>query len=251
LLPVTGRQTDGGTILVAEDNPLNQTLIAEQLETIGWKSIVVDDGQQALIALEHSDFDLVLTHIHMPVMDGYELLAAIEAKRPALPVLAFSAVTPSGQAIDWEARGFAGYVAKPASLNELERALRAVRPHAPSDAHTPVPPSDDRGAVVMPDTERERYRALLREHLRTDEPELAGILLRRDIPALGQWAHRSAGALLIVGADDIVKLCRAVGRLCEDDSEWTSGLHAEATTLLDAVRGYRAGSGRPEVTEAS
>lgn len=229
---------------------MNQTLIAEQLDALGWESIVVDNGQQALMALEHSDVELVLTDIYMPVMDGYELLAAIRDKRPTLPVLAFGAVTPSGQSVDWHAQGFAGHIAKPTSLTALGHALRAVRPHTPIDAQIPEPSSDNGRASVIPVAERERYRALLCKHLLTDEPELAGVLFRRDVPALRQWAHRSAGVFLIVGASDIVKLCRRVEGLCEDSTEWSPDLDAEATSQLDTVCGYRAGAEEPEDTEA-
>jgi len=227
-----------GTILVAEDNPLNQTLIAEQLETLGWEPIVVADGRQALAVLENSDIDLVLTDIHMPVMDGYELLAAIKAMNPTLPVLAFSAVTQTGQAADWHARGFSGHVAKPASLNDLKHALKAVSRPLAADASVPSGAAADSQGTTMPTAERERYQALLHKHLQTDEPELASILVRRDTAALRHWAHRSAGAFLIVGASDIVGLCRTIEHHCEASSEWSPGLNAEAVALHAAVREY-------------
>ncbi|GJG97327.1 response regulator [Cupriavidus pauculus] len=80
-------------ILVAEGNAPNQTLIAEQLCMLGWDPLVVGDGRLALAAYEHGDFDTVLTDVHMPLIDGYELLVAIRAIDPDIPVLAISAVT--------------------------------------------------------------------------------------------------------------------------------------------------------------
>jgi len=227
-----------GTILVAEDNSLNQTLIAEQLETLGWEPIVVADGRQALTVLDNSDIDVVLTDVHMPVMDGYELLAAIKALKPTLPVLAFSAVTQTAQTADWQARGFSGHVAKPASLNDLKHALKAVSPPLPADGRVLSDTAADNHDIAMPTGERERYQTLLQKHLQTDEPELASILLRRDTAALRHWAHRSAGAFLIVSANDIVRRCRTIERLCEESSEWSSSLDAEAVALHAAVREY-------------
>jgi len=224
-------------ILVAEDNVLNQTLIAEQLNTLGWEPVVVGDGRLALSSLEHGEFDVVLTDLHMPVMDGYQLLAAIRATAPNLPVLAFSAVTHSMQADEWKSSGFSGYVAKPASLKSLAQALAAI-PLA--DAAVQQPPDDRKPeASPIPASEMARYRGLLREHLDADGPELAGILVRHDPAALRQWAHRSAGAFAIVNAQDIVALCRRVEALCDGASAWTEAIGATATALQDAVTAFR------------
>ncbi|GAA7756044.1 hybrid sensor histidine kinase/response regulator [Cupriavidus sp. SHE] len=240
-----------GTVLVAEDNPLNRMLIAEQLETIGWASIVVNDGRQALAVLDQRVVDIVLTDIQMPVMNGYELLSAIKAKRPPLPVFAFSAVTHTGQASDWQARGFDGYIAKPVSLAELEHALHGVSSQPAVDATRSTPASTGSPADIVAAADRERYLALLREHLQTDEPKLAGILLSRNTQALGQWAHRCAGAFLIVGATTIVKLCRAVERLCDDGNGWSPPLETEARALQAAVHDFRASPDQPEETSTT
>lgn len=98
-LPGPARPTP--TILVAEDNPLNQTLIPEQLQTLGCQPIVVGNGKQALAVLETTRVDAVLTDIHMPVMDGHQFLAAVRAQHRGVPVLAFSALTRSESSGDW------------------------------------------------------------------------------------------------------------------------------------------------------
>ena len=56
----------GLAILVAEDNPLNQSLIVEQLKALGCEPILAGDGRQALAVLEETEVDVVLTDIHMP-----------------------------------------------------------------------------------------------------------------------------------------------------------------------------------------
>lgn len=228
-------------ILVAEDNALNQTLIAEQLVALGWDPVVVGDGRQALSAFEHGDFDAVLTDIHMPVMDGYELLAAIRALDASVPVLAFSAVTRTDQASEWEGRGFSGHVAKPASLKVLEQALQAIAQTAaaePADACDDLPAIDREDNPPIPPSEIARYKSLLLEHLRTDGPELAAILLRHDSASLRHWAHRSAGAFLVVDARDMVRSCRQVESLCDQANHWTPEIAAAGSALLAAVQAY-------------
>ena len=231
----------GRTILVVEDNALNQTLVAEQLQTLGWHPVVVGDGRQALAMLEQmpAEPDLVLTDIHMPVMDGYALLEALQRTRPALPVLAFSAVTQTGQAVDWETLGFAGHIGKPASLRELEQVLRTVAtPPTPAPAASPAPP-------VLPAADIARYQSLLREHLQTDLPDLTRIIAARDPKALRHWAHRSAGAFQIVQAYDIVSLCRGVEHLCDAAAAWTPEMAGLADQLHAVVQHYAEGDTAP------
>lgn len=223
--------TKRGTILVAEDNALNQTLVAEQLDALGWRAIVVGDGQQALSILERGGIDMVLTDIHMPTMDGYDLLDAIRARHPDMPVLAFSAVTHGGQAGDWRSRGFTAHVPKPASLKLLDLALRAIPPRGESGKPCP-------GNSILPAADLPRYRAMLREHLREDAPRLADIVQRHDGAELAQWAHRSAGAFQIVNASEIVQLCSDIEARCLSEPEWTPDMALAAERLLTAIQQF-------------
>lgn len=228
----------GLRILVAEDNPLNQVLIGEQLKTLGCVATVVGDGRQALGVLEHDTFDLVLTDIHMPISDGYALLAALQSSQPELPVFAFSAITHAGQTEDWHARGFAGYIAKPASLDEIEAALRrsprrnaAPRPETPAENGNNETPSTRLTALT-------HYDAILRTQLDTDFPQLEDILQQQDTEALFHWAHRAAGAFRIVRQMPLVSLCREIESLCRETTNWTDDIATRGRALQAAVREY-------------
>ena len=63
----------GRLILIAEDNATNQKVIVQQLALLGFAADVADDGGQALARWECDDYALLLTDLHMPEMDGYEL----------------------------------------------------------------------------------------------------------------------------------------------------------------------------------
>jgi two-component system capsular synthesis sensor histidine kinase RcsC len=211
----------GLDILVAEDNPLNQTVIGEQLRALGCRPIITDNGKQALAVAESTHVDAVLTDIHMPLMNGYALLDALRALHPDLPVLAFSALAQQEQAEDWQQRGFSGYITKPASLRELGDALQALRElHARklSDACA----------------DQERYTRLLREQLQTDLPELAQILAARDLHALQAWTHRAASGFRIVLQTALHARCRAVEQLCLGSRHWSPAI-AEAGEALQAL----------------
>ncbi|CAG2152338.1 Sensor histidine kinase RcsC [Cupriavidus yeoncheonensis] len=213
--------TAGPAILVAEDNPLNQTLIGEQLRALGCRPIITDNGKQALAVAESTHVDAVLTDIHMPLMNGYALLDALRALHPDLPVLAFSALAQQEQADDWQQRGFSGYITKPASLRELGDALQALRGKHACKRQTAC-------------ADRERYTRLLREQLQADLPRLAQILAARDTRALQAWAHRAASGFGIVRQRTLHAHCREVERLCLGSPHWSPAI-AEAGEALQAL----------------
>jgi signal transduction histidine kinase/CheY-like chemotaxis protein len=223
------------TILVAEDNPLNQALITEQLQALGCEPIIAGNGKQALAVLETTRVDAVLTDLQMPGMDGQALLRAIRAQHPGLPVLAFSAHACSDPVEDWRLRGFSGYIAKPASLQDLEACLRDL-PRSRDDAV----PSENDGvlAATAEARDRRRYEDMLRQQLRQDLPALAHILARQDLPALQHWAHAVAGAFMIVRRRSIVRACQALEARCSAGQAWTPATAAAAEALHKRLQRY-------------
>ena len=77
-----GAPSTGLRILLAEDQPLNQKVAVAMLRRMGHEPMVVGDGREALEAWLSEPFDLILMDIQMPVMDGFEALAAIRAREP-------------------------------------------------------------------------------------------------------------------------------------------------------------------------
>jgi len=82
------------TILVVDDDALNQTIARDYLETAGYRAHCADDGEQALALLKRCPVDLVLLDITMPRMDGFETLKAIRGlkNQPDVPVVFFTAM---------------------------------------------------------------------------------------------------------------------------------------------------------------
>lgn len=255
--PEANPALQGLTVLVAEDNPLIQTLIVEQLDALGCLPTIAGDGRQALAAFEQGHFEVVLTDIHMPVMDGYTLLAELRKAHADLPVLAFSAVTDNQQQEGWRERGFTGYVAKPASLGELEAALLAVTSAEPASATaatrapalttatqtaaatpaaTPAAPFATTDPVnTLSADDKSRYTAMLKEHLQNDLPKLLAIVEQEDREALGGWAHSAAGGFLVVQEQRFAQQCRELQRLCENGEPWTTELDERAISLHEAI----------------
>jgi PAS domain S-box-containing protein len=110
-------------ILLVEDNRINQFLAARLLQRRGHLVTVVNDGEQALRAIEENDFDLVLMDVQMPVMDGYEATARIRARESLsghyVPILAMTAHAMKGDRERCLDAGMDAYVSKPIEESHL------------------------------------------------------------------------------------------------------------------------------------
>lgn len=124
------------TVLVVEDNRINQTLAMRFLEKQGCKVTVVANGRDAVeLCLDGDRFDLVFMDCHMPEMDGYEATRAIRARekgraRSAMRIIAMTANAMQGDREACLAAGMDDYISKPLSVEGLkallDRNLRAV-----------------------------------------------------------------------------------------------------------------------------
>jgi len=119
----------GARILVAEDNAVNQHVAKGMLEWLGHRVDIVENGREALAALELADYDLVLMDVHMPVMDGYEAARCIRARdgsscrNAAVPVIALTANALSGDREACLVAGMTDYLSKPITRESLAEVL--------------------------------------------------------------------------------------------------------------------------------
>jgi signal transduction histidine kinase/CheY-like chemotaxis protein/HPt (histidine-containing phosphotransfer) domain-containing protein len=113
-------------ILVAEDNEINQKVIRQQLHLLGYAADVATTGKEALQLWQGGHYALLLTDLHMPEMDGYDLALQIRASergRNRMPIIALTANALPGEAERCRAIGMDDYLTKPASLAALAAAL--------------------------------------------------------------------------------------------------------------------------------
>lgn len=136
----------GRLILVAEDNETNQKVIQHQLALLGFAADVAADGRQALECWQNGDYALVLSDLHMPNMDGYELTRTIRTEEKAsrhIPIVALTANALKNEAEHCRAIGMDDYLSKPVQLVQLEAMLKKWLPTvAKSDPALPVIPVD-------------------------------------------------------------------------------------------------------------
>ncbi|TWT34169.1 response regulator [Blastopirellula retiformator] len=132
-------------ILIAEDSAANRKLMRGMLRSFSDQLVFVENGQQALDAVQSQTFDLALMDIQMPVMDGLAATAAIRdlhqsRGEPHLPIIALTAHAMTGDRQRCLDGGMDGYVSKPVRPDALRIEMRKVAPAAPPSAFHQLAP---------------------------------------------------------------------------------------------------------------
>lgn len=217
-------------VLVAEDNDINRQVITAQLAQLGITAEVAENGEVALARWRQGDFQLLLTDLQMPTMDGYALAVRVRAEErsPArIPIVALTANTSDAEAARCTAAGMDEYLTKPIRLDALEAMLARVLSHGDCSAArasrpavtASVPPS--RQPSVRPPVDAEVLAVLFGDDpAQVDmlfkqiaaEAEAALVALTSAVLAGGSGAaagiaHRLKAAARSVGARRLGNLC--------------------------------------------
>lgn len=115
----------GLTILVAEDNSINQTVLESMLESYDVKLIMVGNGQDCVDYLKENSPDLILMDIQMPGMDGITATKQIRAlpHKKKIPIIAMTANVMKEEVESYYAVGMDGYIGKPFEQEQLHELL--------------------------------------------------------------------------------------------------------------------------------
>jgi CheY-like chemotaxis protein len=128
-------------ILIVEDNPVNQKLIAFLLARAGYTYEVAENGAVALERLGQEDFKLVLMDMMMPVMNGYDATKAMRQhpRYKSIPVIALTANAMRGEDERCRAVGCDEYLAKPYSKNQILSVISTLLNRSERRSATPLP----------------------------------------------------------------------------------------------------------------
>ena len=113
-------------ILLVEDEAFN-LMVLEEMIKIFYPQAIIDSACNGVIAyeiLKENSFDLILSDVNMPVMDGYALVQKIkEELKLSTPTVAVTAFAVQGDKEKLLLAGFDSYISKPIDMNELEKVL--------------------------------------------------------------------------------------------------------------------------------
>ncbi|MEO8005307.1 MAG: response regulator [Betaproteobacteria bacterium] len=139
----TGLPSIQAHVLLVEDNMVNLLVASEMLATLGCQVEVANNGREALSALGHGRFDIVLMDCQMPEMDGYQATREWRSKEPAgerLPIVALTANALDSDRDRCLAAGMDGYLSKPFRREQLAESLMRHLRHDTRAIAVPAPP---------------------------------------------------------------------------------------------------------------
>ena len=206
----------GLRVLVAEDNPINRGILSEQLQALGVHVTTAETGEHALQAWAPKLFDLVITDLNMPVMDGYELARALRQRDADLPIVAVTANAMREEGERCLAAGMNTWLVKPMNLKVLRETLaRYCPPEAPRQQEPcSALPGDLEGWIPL----SVPMQQLLIDTLQVDLDNAQIALDSEDTSGLVTLLHRLNGSFASVRA-------RALSESC---NEWEVALSTEA-----------------------
>jgi PAS domain S-box-containing protein len=251
-------QRERSLILFVDDHPTNRLVVTRQLALAGYLCDTAEDGEQGLAQWRSGQYALVLSDVHMPVMDGYEMARALRGEErqrglPRTPLVALTAAALKGEAERCLASGMDDYLAKPVSIPELAACLRKWLPHtippesgdAASAPTLPLPqvaaPPQPLDASVLDQLtggDPREARLLLDDFLASTERDLAALRQARehgDVAQLAREAHKIKGAARLVGASELAHAASEL-ELAAKASDWPQLLPLGADVQTAAQR---------------
>jgi CheY-like chemotaxis protein len=244
-----------GRILLVEDNPTNQKVAQAMLQKLGWRADVAADGLEAVRAVKHMAYDLVLMDCQMPEMDGFaatrgirELEAGssrhpdasasgLEHRASRLPIIAMTANSMQGDRARCLEAGMDDYISKPVQPEELGEKInrwlsgpgsdRIIVDPAAGEAAPAGNPRADTAEVFSPSELLDRLMGdtelahVIIEGFLGDIPgqiaKLKGFVQSGDREAATRQAHTIKGASANIGAAALRQAASELEEMGRDD----------------------------------
>ena len=247
------------SILVAEDNVVNQRLATGVLTKLGHKVTLAATGKEALQQFQESTFDVILMDVQMPEMDGFEATRQIRRLEgesgTRIPIIAMTARAMQGDREACLAAGMDDYLPKPVRASEISAVLAGLEGQEDESAQ--------RAEVATPEFEAVHWPAALEyvggnaelldgvlEALLEEGPQLiaklATAVASGDAALTQRTAHALKGSLLFLGSTAAVRLARELeqighGGSMERAADVFGKLWQSTDELFAQINAYRAG----------
>ncbi|MGF7481278.1 ATP-binding protein [Providencia sp. SP181] len=203
-------------VLIAEDNPINQVVLQEQLELLGCKVFIANDGEEALVIWDNEIVDIILTDVNMPYRNGYELAQQLRSEGETCPIIG---VTANGLKEEEERcleSGMDSWLVKPIELETLIQLFNRLFPIYSSSTLEMAPLE-----MINPLNGEDREKII--HHFITDITQFCQAVEDNNIDEIKQLSHRIRGALISVEQRELANELR----------EFEATLDTQASTHID------------------
>ena len=236
------------SILLAEDNLVNQKVAGQMLKILGYQADIANDGLEVLKMIQQKDYDLILMDVQMPNLDGLETSRCIRQKQdyPQPKIIAMTANAMPGDRENCLAAGMDDYISKPVVIQELNQIL--VSFSKPSNVVF-NPPSIEESSVswveesilqFMLETLCNNDFQLMQEMLNCYLSESLELIRKiqlswqaKNSQEVSFLAHSLKSSSASIGAKALADLCQQLEKLSQDES-----LKTQVSLILDLQTTY-------------
>jgi two-component system capsular synthesis sensor histidine kinase RcsC len=226
---------EGLNVLVAEDNPVNRAILQEQLEALGARVVTAENGEQALQRWAPELFELIITDVNMPLLNGYELTRALRAREAREPIIGVTANALREEGEHCLAAGMNAWLVKPLNLKTLRQALisHCGAGNLQSSCAAAVEPGDQSGWISFSPA----MHRLFIDTMQDDINMTGQALDQSDTARVLQHLHRMNGSLASVRAAQLGIACNELETFLLDKPLDVASTHAVRVflTRLEAV----------------
>ena len=224
-------------VIAVDDDIVILNLVQKQMEYAGVHCDICRNPSEMVERLREGHYDLLLTDIKMPGMNGYELLELLRnsnvGNSKEIPVLVITAHVPRKKEELVEA-GFDGCLYKPFAREELYAAVNAALEKGKERNRHAETSEIDFSSLLVKEEDGKEMLDILHEQTQRDMEALADIVGRQDMNALTDMVHHLLPVWTMLRIDDCLLELRRVYKM--EDAEWTE---IEAITNKVQVQGKR------------
>lgn len=233
-------------ILIAEDDPIGRKVIMQQLAYLGHSADVANNGADAFQMWRDGHYHLIITDLHMPELDGYDLarsVRAVETIERRIPILALTANALKGEEQKAYAAGIDAYLTKPIRLDALKAALQTwLIGRSQSNAHANGEIAVDLSVLMaLIGNDESVVVDFLSDFISVTEEyvqELNGSIDSGDLDAVAACVHKIKSAARSIGALPLGALAKEIEVQAKVGSaSMTTALKVRFNRLYEEVRG--------------
>jgi len=229
----------GLRVLIAEDNPINQAILGHQLRHLGCIATVTADGEEALARWRADTYDVLLTDVNMPRMNGYQLSSAIRESGDRRPIFGVTANALRDEQRRCREAGMTAWLVKPVQLRTLWSFLARYAEfgqdgggaNAPAESPAATPAIDLSQLDGMPDG----FRQIFVSTMADDIGKLDQAVADNDQQAVLGLLHRMRGALMVAGFAGPAAALDTLGKRVRDGVPIAQAM-ADAGECFDSLR---------------
>jgi CheY-like chemotaxis protein len=130
-------------ILIVDDDPMLLSLLTDTLESIGYETLSVNSGEEAIETVSTVEIDVVVADINLPGMDGIETMRSVKNISPCLPVILITGVNMKGIVTRAYSAGADGFLDKPFRIAVIEEMIQRLLGHTALESSAIMVIDDD------------------------------------------------------------------------------------------------------------